>query len=102
MPSFGYGVAASARRQTRSALVSFSQNSASAEPSPARYRRAELGVLGDERAVRRAGSTASASSSPHDHVLRNHSVGSTSSVAASGPALRTEMRMQMSSGAALA
>ena len=37
-----------------------------------------------------------------DQVLRNHSVGSTCSVAASGPRLCTVIRIRMSSGDALA
>ena len=35
---------------------------------------------------------------PHDHVLRNQIVGSTWTVASSGPRLKTRMRMRMSSG----
>ena len=46
-----------------------------------------------------AGRTAPSS---HDQTLRNQTVGSTSSVAASGPALRTRTRMQTSNGAAFA
>ena len=38
----------------------------------------------------------------HDHVLRNHSVGSTCSGAASGPRLHTLIRTRMSSGDAFA
>ena len=40
--------------------------------------------------------------SPHDQVLRNHSVGKTRSRAASGPRLCTVMRMSTSSGPSLA
>ena len=39
---------------------------------------------------------------PHDHVLRNQSVGSTWSAAGSGPRLATVSRTRMSSGEALA
>ena len=39
---------------------------------------------------------------PHDHVLRNQSVGRTSIVAASGPAFLTVTRTSMSSGEAFA
>jgi hypothetical protein len=37
-----------------------------------------------------------------DHVLRNHSVGSTRSVAAAGPRFATVISIRMSSGAAFA
>src|SRR5471032_3338338 len=46
--------------------------------------------------------SATALGRPHDQVLRNHSVGTISIVAVSGPALRTRMRMHRSSVAALA
>ena len=100
IPSFGYGVAF-AVPQSRSAFVSLSQKSASGRAVAGEHARAEPRVLGDERAVARAGSTASRPSMPHDQVLRNQSVGSTSSVAASGPALRTVIRMQHVVGAGL-
>ena len=41
-------------------------------------------------------------SPPHDHVLRNQRVGSTSSAAGSGPRLHTVIWMRMSCGEALA
>ena len=86
---------------SRSALVSFSQNSGVGAPLPA--------------SVMRPSSASSATSRPawslicgratagsHDQRLRNHNVGSMCNVAASGPALRTWTRTQRSSGAAFA
>ena len=49
--------------------------------------------------VRRAGR---GSASPHDQVLRNHAVGSTWTVSASGPALVTWIVISTSFGSALA
>ena len=101
IPSFGYGVAGSCPK-TRAAFVSFSQKSGSGVAGRREPARAEVVVLGADRARRRAAATARGKASPHDHVLRNQSVGRTSIVAASGPALRTEMRTSTSSGEAFA
>ena len=85
----------------RSAFVSFSQKSASGAPDAERTR-VPSSSCSATSAPFSSRIDGFAASSPHDHVLRNQSVGRTSIVAASGPALRTEMRTRMSSGEALA
>ena len=65
--------------------------------------RAELGVIGARSPPGPpAAGAGRAPLPPHDHVLRNHTVGSTWSVAGSGPRFSTVIRTRMSSGEALA
>ena len=106
MPSFGYGVVAS-EPKTRGAFVSFSQKSASGARAVGAGRGLEPvageRVVGDhERRRRRARAADGSTSSPHDHVLRNQSVGSTSSVASSGPWFSSSIRISTSVGEAFA
>ena len=105
MPSFGYGVVAGAPK-TRGRLVSFSQKSDSgARPSgpgaaSSRYPASAWSVTRSDvpsRAMRGRGAPSS-----QDQVLRNHSVGSTSMVASSGPWFSTTTRISTSVGVALA
>src|SRR5208337_4088826 len=105
MPSFTYGLVLGVPK-IRSLLVSFSVNSSGTSPSQYRYRsprsvcdaaiactpfwpeicfRDGLGVPGH-----------------HVQMLRNHRVGRTSILAASGPRLLTLIWMRMSSGDCLA
>ena len=94
MPSFGNG-GESSLPHSRAAFDSLSQNSSSAPALGVEVPRAELVVLGphDGRRRRRRGAArASAVSGGHDHVLRNHSVGSRWIGASSGPRLCTVMR----------
>ena len=81
----------------RAVLVSLSQTSGSGAPSP-RSTIAPRRSSSQRSAACAARSCGRGAPSVHDQRLRNHSVGSTCSSAASGPALRTRSRMQMSSG----
>ena len=100
IPSFGWPVDPAVPHR-RSALDSFSQATAVGRPSPVRTMRPSSACsvtivpsFADSMGLR--------SSRPQDHVLRNQTVGSTWRVASSGPALRTDSRMQTSSGSAFA
>ena len=86
----------------RAAFVSLSQKSACGDAAARQESAAELRVLGDEPVPVEARSSGFSAPSFHDQVLRNQSVGSTSIVAVSGPALRMLRRSRMSSGPALA
>ena len=90
MPSFTYGVAFGVPK-SRSLLVSFSVNSSGgvALACRARTRRARRAIGATTAAcVRPRAAPARAARSPHDQVLRNHSVGSTCKLGRSGPRLR--------------
>src|ERR1022692_4070928 len=111
MPSFGYGVTGAAPNRC-CVLVSFSQNSAvgtvPSGPGPAissnwprngcSTRIAPVPAA-DGPVAAKAGRGAPSS---QDQVLRNQAVGSTCTVAGSGPALVTEIAISKSSGSALA
>src|SRR5208283_6023683 len=91
MPSLGYGVTGAAP-YNRARLVSFSQNSSCGPvPSgPAAAMSSRVPRNGWSMATDRSPEDRSpgrASPSPQDQVLRNHAVGSTWTVSASGPAL---------------
>src|ERR1035438_3828400 len=105
MPSFGYGVTGAAPNR-RCTLVSFSQNSAAGAvpsgPGPA------ISSSGPRNGCSIAAAESAAAfmaglgaPSSQDHVLRNQAVGSTCSVAGSGPALVTETVISRSSALAL-
>ena len=101
MPSLTYGVRFGAWK-SRSVLVSFSVKSSVADPSAERNRSPRSGceaAITPEPACRSPGRGASP---PHDQVLRNQRVGSTWSVAASGPRLATVISTRRSSGDAFA
>ncbi len=107
MPSFGYGVSGAAP-YSRATFVSFSQNSAvgcvPSGPGPAISSSSPTNGCS---MVTTEGSDAAAPSTgrgsfAQDQVLRNQAVGSTCSVAGSGPALVTEIDISRSSGDALA
>src|SRR3954451_15458042 len=99
MPSLGYG--GPATPHSRSVLVSLSHANGVQSPSltnvirPKSWRSA---ISAPSLAL----TVGLRSSIPHDHVLRNHTVGITCSVAGSGPALCTDMLIHQSSGLALA
>src|ERR1039457_5272089 len=106
MPSFGYGVTGSAPNR-RCTFVSFSQNSrlgavlsgpwpASSSSGP----RNGCSIAAPESAAALQAGPGAPSS--QDQVLRNQAVGSTCTVAGSGPALVTEIAISGSSGSALA
>ena len=88
--------------KSRALLVSLSHISRPGSSSPARTKRPSEWCWATRRTPSATLSNGRRSSRPHDHVLRNHSVGSTSMVCSSGAALRTVTRMHRSSGAALA
>ena len=102
MPSFGNGVRVLDPPQPlRVRLVLAEQKlRVVVADEPAGAERAVGGL--DDVVRRRRGAAARRLSRPHDHVLRNHTVGRMWSGAASGPRLRASMRMQMSSGALFA
>ncbi len=100
IPSLGNGVADGVPYR-RSVLVSLSQNSGSGAPELVRRRPPNSGCSAASAPSWRV-IAGRAGSVPHDHVLRNHSVGRTSIVAGSGPALRTVIRISRSSAVALA
>ena len=98
IPSLGYG--SPGWLQSLSVLLSLWQNTASGAPSP----RSAIGPSSGSRASSAPSVSVIAGrsdSGSHDQRLRNHRWGSTCSVAASGPALRTVTRMQMSAGLGL-
>src|ERR1039457_1438373 len=106
MPSFGYGVTGAAPNRG-CVLVSFSQNSAvgtvPSGPGPAISsnwpRNGWSTRIAPAPVAAKAGRGAPSS---QDQVLRNQAVGSTCTVAGSGPALVTEIAISKSSGSALA
>ena len=106
MPSFGYGVVA-AEPKTRGAfgLVLAEERLGRRAVGPGRAVEPVAGepVVGDDerRAVALDPRAARAPGS-HDHVLRNQSVGSTCSVASSGPWFSSSIRISTSVGEALA
>ena len=107
MPSFGYGVAGVAP-YSRAVLVSFSQNSSSRRrcrpgPAPASSSRAPRNgcSIAIDRPRRRPPAIGLGAPTSHDQVLRNHAVGSTCSVSASGPALVTRTVISRSVGIGL-
>src|SRR5690242_17588866 len=103
MPSLGYGTNGSAP-YSRSTFVSLSQNNNCGSPpsgeSPPTNSIAP--TMGWSTATDRSPAACSDGRlpfvSPHDHVLRNHAVGSTCSVSDSGPALVTWTDISTSSG----
>ena len=109
MPSFGYGVIGAAP-YSRARFVSFSQNSVTggvpSGPGPAISSISpQTGwetVTPPPAAAPSIGRASAALEPPQDQVLRNQAVGSTCRVAASGPALVTEIVISRSSGEALA
>jgi hypothetical protein len=106
MPSFGNRGPASVP-YSRPVFVSLSQNSSVGSspsgPGPAtssRSPRNGWGTLTDRDPV--ASSTGADASSSQDHVLRNHTVGSTCSTSVSGPAFVTSIVINRSVGSAFA
>ena len=88
IPSFGYGVVAAAPN-TRGAFDSFSQRSALGNDAVGAGRAVEPvareAVVGNGECRPSPSIRGREPSSPYDQVLRNQSVGSTCSVASSGP-----------------
>ncbi len=108
MPSFGYGgEAAAAEHAGRVGLVVAEQGGGRRAAGPRgglEAVAAEPGVVDHDGVAARSSASAGTSSSRPDqlHELRNHSVGSTCSGAASGPAFSTVIRARTSVGDALA
>ena len=105
MPSFTYGRRVRRRRTAARVLVSFSVNSsvgrAVADRGSAR-RASGCDAIATAPRIAAASAAGRGPSAPQDQVLRNQSVGSTCSVAASGPRLWTVIWIRMSSGDAFA
>ena len=102
MPSLGN--ASRARRRTTAPRSSRSRRTAGLPRLGVQVEHAELVMLGPDDRMGRldAGEPRLRAAVAHDHVLRNHSVGSTCSAASRGERLCTVMRHRMSSGPALA
>ena len=106
MPSFGQGVIGS-EPNSRGMLVSLSQNSsvgwAPSDAGPASSSSSPRNGWGTRTASSRtAASTGASTSTSHAQVLRNHMLGNTCTVSASGPALVTRTVISTSVGSALA
>ena len=99
MPSFGYGVSG-APPYKRAMLVSLSQNSARRDAvGPGRAsNRYPASRWSSTTTASPASRTGTGWSAYHRHRLRNHSVGSTSIVASSGPRFSTVMLASTSVG----
>ena len=106
IPSFGYGVVGVRPEDARRVRLVLAEERLGLRAVGAGRR---LEPVAGERVVarrrapsRRARCVGRVASSPHAQVLRNHSVGSTSSVASSGPWFSTSIRISTSVGEAFA